>query len=77
MNEIEEKFKRFILDENMRKMFSHSSVEIEEKGRRAEKRSALGGLGPFRRMLTSARVESSHPRLPPQSRSGWNVFLHS
>jgi hypothetical protein len=31
MNEIEEKFKKFILDENMRKMFSHSSVEIEEK----------------------------------------------
>jgi len=31
MNEVEEKFKKFILDENMRKMFSHSSVEIEEK----------------------------------------------
>ncbi len=31
MNEIEEKFMKFILDENMQKMFSHSSVEIEEK----------------------------------------------
>lgn len=31
MNVIEEKFKKFILDEKMRKMFSHSSVEIEEK----------------------------------------------
>lgn len=31
MDEIEEKFKRFILDENMREMFSHSSVEIEDK----------------------------------------------
>jgi hypothetical protein len=30
MNEVEEKFKKFSLDENMRKMFSHSSVEIEE-----------------------------------------------
>ena len=29
MNEIEEKFNRFKLDENMREMFSHSSVEID------------------------------------------------
>lgn len=30
MNEIEDKYKRFTLDENMREMFSHSSVEIED-----------------------------------------------
>ena len=31
MNEIEEKYRRFTIDENMRDMFSNSSVDIEDK----------------------------------------------
>jgi hypothetical protein len=36
MNEIEEKFKKFNLDGNMREMFSHSSVEIDGMHSKAE-----------------------------------------
>ncbi len=32
MIEIEEKYKRFTLDENMKEMFSHSSVDIAGMG---------------------------------------------
>lgn len=32
MSEIEEKYKKFSIDENMKEMFSHSSVEIEYMG---------------------------------------------
>lgn len=31
MNEIEERYKKFALDENMREKFSRSSVEVQEK----------------------------------------------
>ncbi|MBB5349765.1 hypothetical protein JWG42_17240 [Desulfoprunum benzoelyticum] len=31
MNEIEERYKKFALDENMREKFSQSSVEVQEK----------------------------------------------